>query len=102
MAYADMDRGRARGDKSGYVEILTARGSAEILGATIVGRDAGEQIASVCVAMANGLGINSFAKAILPYPTRAEALRRIADQFNRTRFTPTAQRLFKTWFKWNL
>jgi pyruvate/2-oxoglutarate dehydrogenase complex dihydrolipoamide dehydrogenase (E3) component len=102
IAYDDMDRGRTQNDKRGYVEVLTRHGRGDILGATIVGHDAGEQIASVCVAMANGIGVSGFAKAVLPYPTRAEALRRIADQFNRRRFTPTAQRLFKSWFKWNL
>jgi hypothetical protein len=52
--------------------------------------------------MANGIGVAGFAKSVLPYPTRAEALRRIADQFNRRRFTTAAQRLFKAWFKWSL
>jgi pyruvate/2-oxoglutarate dehydrogenase complex dihydrolipoamide dehydrogenase (E3) component len=82
--------------------VLTGRGRGDILGATIVGHDAGEQIASVCIAMANGIGVAGFAKSVLPYPTRAEALRRIADQFNRRRFTTAAQRLFKAWFKWSL
>jgi pyruvate/2-oxoglutarate dehydrogenase complex dihydrolipoamide dehydrogenase (E3) component len=96
-----MDRGKTQDDRNGYIELLTARGRAEILGATIVGRDAGEQIANICIAMANGIGVNGFAKAMLPYPTRAETLRRIADQYNRRRLTPAAQRLFKAWFKWS-
>jgi pyruvate/2-oxoglutarate dehydrogenase complex dihydrolipoamide dehydrogenase (E3) component len=100
VPYGDTDRGRTQDDRSGYVELLTARGGAAILGATVVGNDAGEQIACICVAMANGIGVDGFGKALLPYPTRAEALRRIADQYNRSRFTPLAQRLFKAWFKW--
>jgi pyruvate/2-oxoglutarate dehydrogenase complex dihydrolipoamide dehydrogenase (E3) component len=99
--YDDLDRGKTQGDKHGFVEVLTARSGNKILGATIVGRDAGEQIAPVCVAMANGLGVDSFAKTVLPYPTRAEALKRIGDQYNRNRLTPTAQRLFKAWFRWS-
>ena len=102
VAYNEMDRGKTQGDRHGYVEIFTARGGSRILGATIVGRDAGEQIASVCQAMANGLGVDGFGKAVLPYPTRAETLRRVADQYNRRRLTPTAQRLFGTWFRWTL
>jgi pyruvate/2-oxoglutarate dehydrogenase complex dihydrolipoamide dehydrogenase (E3) component len=101
VPYRDMDRGKTQDDRNGYIELLTARGRAEILGATIVGRDAGEQIANICIAMANGIGVNGFAKAMLPYPTRAETLRRIADQYNRHRLTPAAQRLFKAWFKWS-
>ena len=101
VAYDDLDRGKTQGDRHGFAEVLTARRDSKILGATIVGRDAGEQIASVCVAMANGLGVDSFAKTVLPYPTRAEALKRIGDQYNRNRLTPTAQRLFKAWFRWS-
>jgi pyruvate/2-oxoglutarate dehydrogenase complex dihydrolipoamide dehydrogenase (E3) component len=100
--YAETDRGVTQDDHDGFVEVLTARGRGTILGATIVGRDAGEQVAPVCVAMANGLGIDSFARAVFPYPTRAEALRRIADQFNRRRLTPGVARLFASWFRWSL
>ena len=98
--YADVDRGRAEHDRSGFVEILTRRGKSEILGATIVGHDAGEQIAPVCVAMANGQGIEAFGKTLLPYPTRAETLKRIADQYSRGRLTPTVKSLFDTFFRW--
>jgi pyruvate/2-oxoglutarate dehydrogenase complex dihydrolipoamide dehydrogenase (E3) component len=101
IAYADTDRGSTQDDRDGFVEVLTARGKSAILGATIVGRDAGEQIAPVCMAMTNGLGIDNFARTVLPYPTRAEALRRLADQYNRRRLTPVMQRLFKTWFRWS-
>jgi len=100
IAYGDLDRGRAQGDSDGYVEVLTAQGQTKILGATIVGRDAGEQIAPLCFMMTRGLGIDAFAKTILPYPTRAEYLRRLADTFNRGRLTPSTKRLFSMWFKW--
>ena len=52
------------------------------------------------MAMANGLGLGAVGKAIFPYPTRGEYLRRLADHYNRTRLTPLAKRLMKTWFRW--
>jgi len=100
VAYEELDRGRTQGDTTGFIELLIAPGSGKILGATIVGRDAGEQIASVCLAMANDLTIDKFAKTVLPYPTRAETLKRIADQYNRNRLTPFTRRVLETWFQW--
>jgi len=34
---------------------------------------------------------------IHPYPTQAEAIRKAADAYNRTRLTPTVKKLFKLW-----
>jgi len=101
VEFGDLDRGAAEGDQDGFVEALTAKGRDEILGATILGHDAGEQIASLCVAMANGLGLGALGKTILPYPTRGEYLRRLADSYNRTRLTPLAKRLMAMWFRWS-
>ena len=101
VEFGELDRGVAEGDQDGFVEVLTAKGRDEILGATILGHDAGEQIASLCVAMANGLGLGALGKTILPYPTRGEYLRRLADSYNRTRLTPPAKRLMELWFRWS-
>ena len=43
--------------------------------------------------MTNGLGLSKLGKALLPYPTRSEYMRRLADTYNRTRLTPLAQAL---------
>jgi hypothetical protein len=37
---------------------------------------------------------------IHPYPTQAEAIKKTADAFNRTRLTPTVARLFDTILRW--
>lgn len=99
LEFAELDRGKTAGDQDGFVEVTTRKGRDTLLGATIVGEDAGEQIAGLCLAMANGLGLKSLGKAMLPYPTRAEYMRRLADTYNRTRLTPTAARLMKAWFR---
>ena len=100
--HAELDRGHAAGPDGGFVEVLLERGGSKILGATIVGRDAGELIAPLCMAMSLGLGIDAFGKTVLPYPTRSEALKRLADQRNRGRLTPRAKRWFARWFRWTL
>jgi pyruvate/2-oxoglutarate dehydrogenase complex dihydrolipoamide dehydrogenase (E3) component len=100
LRFAELDRGRAQGDDDGFVEILTEPGKDKILGGTIVGRDAGEQIAGICIAMSQGIGLGQFASTVLPYPTRAEYLRRLADAYNRGRLTPLVKSAFGKWFEW--
>ena len=99
VAFNELDRGRAEDDNSGYAQVFCEKGRDRILGASIVGHDAGEQIAPICLMMSNKLGLGSAAKTILAYPTRSEYVKRLGDAYNRTRFTPLAQRLTKFWFR---
>jgi pyruvate/2-oxoglutarate dehydrogenase complex dihydrolipoamide dehydrogenase (E3) component len=99
IAFSELDRGKAQADDQGFASILTEKGNGRILGATIVGHDAGEQIAPICIAISNDLGLGSFASSVLPYPTRAEFLRRLADTINRKRLTPTVERIMRLWFQ---
>ncbi len=96
----DIDRAILDGDDIGFVKVLTKRGSDEILGATIVARNAGDLISEVTLAMTNRLGLRKIASTIHPYPTQAEAIRKVGDQFNRSRLTPFVTRLLSTWLKW--
>ncbi len=96
----DTDRGRADGDHEGFVKVHVKKGSDKILGATIVARHAGEMINEITLAMTAGLGLGKIANVIHPYPTQAEAIKKVADAYNRTRLTPTVQRLFATWLRW--
>lgn len=95
--FAELDRGRTEIDGSGFAVVWTKQGSDQILGATVVGHDAGEQIAPVCILMSNGLGLSAAGKALFAYPTRSEYLKRLADAYNRSRLTPTVAKLFRTW-----
>ena len=67
------------------------------MGATIVARHAGDLISEVSVAMAGKLGLGALANVIHPYPTQAEAIRQLGDQYNRTRLTPFVKALFRRW-----
>ena len=100
LEFYDLERGKAAGDRSGFAEVTTSKGRDKILAGTIVGDDAGEQIAGLCIAMTNGLGLSKLGKALLPYPTRSEYMRRLADTYNRTRLTPLAQALMSVWLRY--
>lgn len=100
VEFSELDRGKTQNDTVGFAEVLTESGSDKILGATIVGRDAGEQLAGICIAMSKGIGLGAIAGTVLPYPTRSEFLRRLADDYNRTKLTPTIRRIMSQWFRW--
>ena len=99
-ALVETDRGRVDGEEGGFVKVHVKKGTDKIIGATIVGRHAGELISEVTVAMTGGLGLRHLATVIHPYPTEAEAIRKVADAYNRTRLTPAVAKLFKWWFAW--
>jgi hypothetical protein len=69
------------------------------LGATIIGHDAGELIAPICLMMSNGLGLSAAQRTIFSYPTRSEYLKRLGDAYNRNRMTPMVARLFRWWLR---
>ena len=95
-----VDRAITEGDEQGFVKVHTKKGKDEILGATIVARHAGEMISEIGVAMAAGLGLGGLSQVIHPYPTQAEAIRKVGDAFNRTRLTPTVARIFDRILAW--
>ena len=97
---SQLDRARASGRVDGFAQVLTKKGSDEILSATIVGEDAGEQIALISLLMNNGMGLSHAGKGIFSYPTRSEFLRKLADAFNKTRLTPVVGVVLKRWLKW--
>ncbi len=68
--------------------------SDQILGATIVAAHAGDMIGEIVMAMKHRIGLGKIASTIHPYPTQAEAVRKLGDQFNRTKLTPTVKSLF--------
>jgi pyruvate/2-oxoglutarate dehydrogenase complex dihydrolipoamide dehydrogenase (E3) component len=94
---AEVDRAITDGEEEGFVKIHVAKGKDRILGATIVAAHAGDLVSEISVAMAGKVGLGALANVIHPYPTQAEAIRQLGDQYNRTRLTPTVKRLFERW-----
>jgi hypothetical protein len=56
-------------------------------------------INELSLAMTAGLGLSAIGRTIHPYPTQAEAIKRLADVYNRTRLTPLIKRIFSAWLK---
>ncbi len=97
---SEIDRAQTDGQTEGFIKVLLRRGTDSILGATIVSAHAGEMISEISVAMATGAGLKTLATVIHPYPTQAEAIKRAADAYSRTRLTPTIKALFAKWLAW--
>ncbi len=90
-----VDRAILDRETEGFVKIHLRKGKAEIVGATLVSRHAGETIGELTVAIANGVGLGDLANVIHPYPTQAEVVKRAADAYNRTKLTPRVAGIFK-------
>ncbi len=93
----DVDRAILEGETEGFVRIHTKKGTDRILGATIVAANAGDMISEITMAMTHGLGLKKIADTIHPYPTQAEAIRKVGDLYNRSRLTPLVKTLFQKW-----
>ncbi|MCA9066885.1 MAG: FAD-dependent oxidoreductase, partial [Planctomycetaceae bacterium] len=95
-----IDRAILDGQTEGFVKVHVRRGTDRIVGATIVASHAGDLISELTTAIQAGAGLQSLANTIHPYPTQADAIRRLGDQYQRTRLTPFVKRLFQLWFRW--
>jgi pyruvate/2-oxoglutarate dehydrogenase complex dihydrolipoamide dehydrogenase (E3) component len=89
--YHENDRAQAEREIRGHIKVVTNT-KGLILGATIVGAAAGEQITAWTLAINQGLNIRAFAELVVPYPTYTEIGKRAAITF----FTP---RLTTTWVR---
>ncbi|GLQ05454.1 dihydrolipoyl dehydrogenase family protein [Sneathiella chinensis] len=78
--YAENDRARADRKTTGLVKVITSR-KGRILGAGIVGYQAGELIQLWGLAISKGLKIGAVASLIAPYPTYGEINKRAAGAF---------------------
>jgi pyruvate/2-oxoglutarate dehydrogenase complex dihydrolipoamide dehydrogenase (E3) component len=78
--YYDNDRAQTERDTHGHIKVITTR-KGKIVGATIVGAQAGELIGMWTLAIAQGLNIQSFIEIVLPYPTLSELGKRAAIDF---------------------
>ncbi|HMK77379.1 MAG TPA: mercuric reductase [Thermodesulfobacteriota bacterium] len=96
----DVDRAIADGEEEGFVKIHARKGTDQVLGATIVARHAGEMLSEITLAIVGNMGLGTLANVIHTYPTQAEAIKQVADAYNRTRLTPFIKGLFTRWLAW--
>ncbi len=76
----DNDRAQAERDTDGFIKAHIGK-NGRILGATIVGRGAGDLIGLWAFALANRLKIGAMTAYIAPYPTRGEISKRAGGAF---------------------
>ncbi len=93
--FAENDRAIAEGATDGLVKVVaTKRG--RVLGASIVGKHAGELILPWVLAVQHRIGVGKIAQTIVPYPTMSEASARAAGSFHTPMlFGPRTRRLVR-------
>jgi pyruvate/2-oxoglutarate dehydrogenase complex dihydrolipoamide dehydrogenase (E3) component len=95
----DLDRAVLEGATEGFVRVHLRKGTDRILGATLVAEHAGDMIGELALAVTARAGLAAIGSTIHPYPTVAEAIRKSADAWRRTRLTPFVRRVFGLFFK---
>ncbi|MGF1545279.1 MAG: dihydrolipoyl dehydrogenase family protein [Parvularculaceae bacterium] len=83
-AIEENDRAKAERREDGFIKVVTDK-KGRILGVTVVGKAAGDEIGMWAYALANGEKIRSVTNMIAPYPTRSEISKRAASAY----YTPT-------------
>ena len=96
--YHDNDRAQTERETHGHIKVIVKR-NGKILGATIVGAQAGELITAWTLAIAQGLNIRAFTGIVLPYPTLSEIGKRAAIDFFTPRLTRPLLRRIIGWLR---
>jgi pyruvate/2-oxoglutarate dehydrogenase complex dihydrolipoamide dehydrogenase (E3) component len=96
--YHENDRAQAERTTEGHIKVVTTRGG-RILGATIVGHNAGELIATWSLAVGQRLNIRAVATTVLPYPTLSEIGKRAAITRYTASLTSPMVRRIMAWLR---
>ena len=83
-ALVENDRAQAERETEGFIKAVVGRGG-RVLGATIVGRNAGELLLPWVLAVQKRMRIRDMTDVIAPYPTLSEISKRVAGAY----YTPT-------------
>ena len=93
--FADNDRAITEGTRRGQLRLVTDR-KGRILGASLVGPQAGELIGIWSLAISAGLRVSALAGMIAPYPTLGEISKRAAGAwYSPTLFSDRTRRLVR-------
>jgi pyruvate/2-oxoglutarate dehydrogenase complex dihydrolipoamide dehydrogenase (E3) component len=95
-----VDRAIVDGETDGFVKVVAEKGSGKILGATVVAPNAGDLISEITLAMTHSVGLGGVATVVHPYPTTADAIRKIGDQYNKSRLTPGVKKWMQRYLAW--
>ena len=97
---AEDDRAILDGEDEGFIRVHLKKGSDRILGATIVAAHAGDLLTYFTYAMISKKGLSSLGWPIYPYPTQAEAIKRLAGKHLATKLSPGVKRLLSRVLAW--
>jgi pyruvate/2-oxoglutarate dehydrogenase complex dihydrolipoamide dehydrogenase (E3) component len=96
--FVRVDRAILDGADEGFALVHCRRGTGKVVGATIVSEHAGDLIGEISLLMTNKLPLGALSSTIHCYPTQVEILKRLGDQYQRTRLTPR----IASWLRWVL
>lgn len=97
---AELDRAVAEGRPEGFVQVIAARGTGRILGATVVGAQASAVLDQFSLAMRHGLSLSKLLATPQIYPGWGEAARATAGKWRSQRVSPRLTRLAERYFAW--
>lgn len=99
-AMTESDRALAEDATAGFVKVLTVPGRDRILGATLVGENAGEYLAEFTLAMKRGIRLGKLLDTLHPHPTFSEANRAVAAAWKRAHRHERTLRWLRRYFAW--
>ncbi|HIF64458.1 MAG TPA: mercuric reductase [Deltaproteobacteria bacterium] len=91
----DLDRSVLAGSTRGLARVHVSARGGRILGATLLADHAGEAIGQVTQAINSAVPLGSLASVIQPYPTVAEAWKKLGDQWQKGRLNRASALLLK-------
>lgn len=97
---AELDRAIADDSAYGRVKVLTQPGKDKVLGANIVGPQAGELLAEYVMAMKHDIGLNKILGTIHSYPTLAESNKFVAGEWKRAHAPQAVLRWVEKFHRW--
>lgn len=89
FAFAENDRARAEREIDGMIKMISRKG--RILGASIVGPQAGDLIQPWALAVSKGLSVGDMAGHVAAYPTLGEVSKRVAGAYYAPRLFASPQ-----------
>lgn len=95
LPFDQIDRAICESKENGFIFVVTKKWSSQILGASIVGRGAGEMLASISLAMKKKIPLKTLSSVIPPYPTYTQGIRKIADMWLTQTFLPGIKKVLK-------
>lgn len=93
--YKDNDRAQSERETEGFIKVIIKQ-NGEILGATIVGKNAGELLLTWSLAITKKMKVKDIAQLIAPYPTISEISKRAAGSYFTPKiFSPKVRKIVK-------